>query len=60
MRSTLPNTDQPRIPHSEYHHTIPHEEKQPFFEGVFLRGTAWLIIIPFESQVHNAKIKNPA
>ena len=22
MRSTLPNTDQPRIPHSEYHYTI--------------------------------------
>ena len=22
MRSTLPNTDQPRIPHSEYHCTV--------------------------------------
>ena len=22
MRSTLPNTDQPRIPHSEYHYTV--------------------------------------
>ena len=28
MRSTLPNTDQPRIPHSEYHHTIHPQEDE--------------------------------
>ena len=34
MRSTLPNTDQPRIPHSEYHHkTHPNDLKFGYLQA---------------------------
>ena len=51
MRSTLPNTDQPRIPHSEYHynHHPPHTIIYIVFIAVFrMTGRPGGLVVPFE------------
>ena len=58
MRSTLPNTDQPRIPYSEYHHIGGHTPQVEFpfstkFDQISLFFTSLLNLI-FRNNTENA------